>query len=572
MDILFLDGKSLRIEQVIQVAYHNKQVEIKESALAKVKESRAYIEKKIAEDEIIYGVTTGFGSNVDKIVKGEDAIELQTNLLRSHACGVGEPFSKEITRAIMVIRLNTLLLGYSGIQLSTVQLLKDLLNHQIHPVIPSQGSVGASGDLCPLAHMSLALIGEGGVEYQGKKIPSEAALKKCGLQKIRLSHKEGIALSNGTTVMNALGVLAIGESKKLLKLSCLVSTLAFEGLCARKQAFDMKIHKVRNHGGQIQLAKWFSQYIKSSDFIGLDAQKILGKFPKNILKNLPEKHAREIREIEAGIPKNLSANFFKHLPENKEGEPEWKSWETILKFANRKNVPQDSYSVRCSPQVMGASWEAILHIEKVMQGELNAVVDNPIIFTEQDEILSGGNFHGQPLALTLDYLKLALAEIGNLLERQTNKLVDPATNDFLPAMLIKATGLHSGLMIPQYVSASLVSENKVLVHPASADSIPTCANQEDHVSMGTIAGRQAMEILGNVKKIVAILMITAAQSVDLRKEQLEKCKINLKQGKETLLLHEKLRSLVPYLEKDRFLYEDIHLLLQNFDAFYELAE
>ncbi len=565
-----INGHGLTIEEVIAVAHQKATITIEgegsskpkaNTALGKVKKAEEHIAKKVANNEIIYGVTTGFGYNVDKVIFGEDAKQLQKNLLISHACGIGEPFSKEMVRAIMLIRLNTLLKGHSGAQVATVKLLKDFINKGIHPMIPSQGSVGASGDLCPLAHMASALIGYGMIEMDGKTYKSYTAqskqitkaLAKKGLTPIELAHKEGLALSNGTTIMAALGVVGVTKAKKLIHLATLCSSLMMEALGARSAAFDKKVHELRYHQGQKQIAANIRKFTKGSKLFGITTQKLVKLLPKEITQSLPEELQENLAQVAKGKAVKIHPDIFYLLDDE---------WEKFLRFADSKTRSQDSYSMRCTPQVFGASLGAIEYVSSVIQNELNAVVDNPIIFCEEDEIISAGNFHGQPIALALDHLKLAVAEVGNLLERQINKLHDPHHNDHLPAFLIQDAGLNSGLMITQYAAAGLVSENKVLVHPASADSIPTCANQEDHVSMGPIAGRQALEIIHNVEKILAIAMLTAAQAVDMRQAQFTN--IGLKAptlGKETKALYDRIRTVSKTLHQDRFLYADIEAVL-----------
>ncbi|MDX1903889.1 MAG: aromatic amino acid ammonia-lyase [Thermonemataceae bacterium] len=537
MPLIELNGNQLDIATLVKVARQQAKVAIASESYQRIEKSRSYIEEQVKAKKIIYGVTTGFGANASKVIDDyEEAKELQKNLLISHASGVGEYFSKEIVRAIMLIRLNTLLAGFSGVRKETVDFLCMLLNENIHPRIPSQGSVGASGDLCPLAHMALAVIGEGEIEFDEHIFEAKDIFQQKNITPIALSHKEGIALLNGTSVMAALGALAIWQAKDLLQKSLNASCLMFEAIGARKQAFDERIHQVRKHNPQIQIATWIREFTQNSTLIGIESNEILTK------TETPQ--------------------------ESNEKKAKWLSLENIRNFALKKVTPQDSYSIRCTPQVLGASLQAIEHCEQIIANELNAVVDNPLIFVEDNEVLSGGNFHGQPLALALDYLKLAIAEMGNLMERQINKLTDEATNDCLPAFLAPDTsGLHSGLMIPQYVAASLVSENKVLVHPASADSIPTCANQEDHVSMGTIAGRQALQILENVKKVTAILMLTANQAVYLRKQQLAQISFEVKLGTKTQILHQKLDRLIGFMDKDRFLQKDIEKILANWNNF-----
>ncbi|HQU86698.1 MAG TPA: aromatic amino acid ammonia-lyase [Pyrinomonadaceae bacterium] len=535
MEKILITGDDLSIEQVVKIALGEKgkfaQVEL--GNLDKVQKSVDYIQKKVENKEVIYGVTTGFGPNAEKIIPLERAKHLQVNLLRSHSCGVGKMFPTFIVRAIMLIRLNTLLKGFSGVHKTTVQQLQNFLNHEIHPLIPEQGSVGASGDLCPLSHMALALIGEGYVEFQGTEYKTAEffelpEIKEKGLKPIELSYKEGIALNNGTTVMAALGVFAVYEFERLLKLATLTSSLMFEAYCARKTAFDEKIHAVRNHAEQSQVANWIRQFTENSTYVGIQPEALYGKFDA---------------------------------------------------LAKLKIKPQDAYSFRCVPQVFGASLRALNHAKEIFAGEINAVVDNPIIFVDEDEIISGGNFHGQPLALALDYLKLAIAEIGNIVERQINKLVDKATNDLLePFLVYDDEHINSGLMIPQYVAASLVSENKVLVHPASADSIPTSANTEDHVSMGTIAGRQALEILGNVKKIVTIAILTAHHAAEIRQNQFMKYGVEATFAKATGELYDEVKFAIPafnygnFLYEDRFIFDDIQDLADNYDNFVSIAE
>lgn len=539
MQTILLDGNSLTIEAVEAVAHHCAPVAIAHHAREAVQRSRQFIENRVAANDIIYGVTTGFGPNADKVVPKEYAEELQRNLLISHATGMGEPFDVPMTRAIMLIRLNTLLAGFSGIRLQTIELLMNLLNAQIHPHIPQQGSVGASGDLCPLSHMALPLIGEGEVHYQGAWMPAADALAQAGLQPVVLSYKEGLALNNGTTVMAALGVEGVLRAERLVENAIETSCVAFEAICARTQAFDERIHALRRHTGQQYVASRIRQHTAGSTLMGISSQ-----------------------EIQTAIARTYPAYNILSADEHHSQQASWLSPMTLLRFAQQKITPQDAYSVRCSPQVLGASWSAIQHVREVISNELNAVVDNPIIFTDTNEVLSGGNFHGQPLAIALDYLKLAVAEIGNLLERQICKLTDSANNDSLPDFLAENAGLHSGLMIPQYTAAALVSENKVLVHPASADSIPTSANREDHVSMGPIAGRQAIEILGNVEKILAIHRLTAAQALDLRCKQLESIGIQPKIGAGTAATHAWIRSRVSYNNGDRLLYRDLQALMQ----------
>lgn len=561
METIHLNGNSLTINAVMCVARHDAKVEIDISNLNK---SRDFITKKVEENAVIYGVTTGFGSNADRFVDNQYSEKLQKNLLRSHSCGVGENFSPEIVRAIMLIRLNTLLKGNSGIRAETCEQIKLYLNEKIHPVIPSQGSVGASGDLCPLSHFGLAIMGEGYVEFEGEIHSTSEFLKSRGISPIVLSYKEGLAINNGTTVMTALGVSAVYDFERLLKLSTLNSSLMLEALCARREAFDSKIHIARKNDAQAQIAEWIRSFIEGSTFIGIKSED-LKKY------GLSDDEKRKFVEFEINQDQ-LNADEkaeFEILKEKK----------IIDEIAAKKKIPQDSYSIRCIPQVFGASLQALRHAESIIENEMNAAVDNPLIFANEEEVLSGGNFHGQPIALVLDYLKLAIHEIGNITERQIAKLVDRNTNHGLPSFLIKnADGTQSGLMIPQYAAASLVSENKVLVHPASADSIPTCENTEDHVSMGPIAGRQALEILENVKKITIIAVLAAHHAAELRRNQFEKREISAQMADATEKYFEKIKETIPdfkqkdFLENDRFLYNDIQTVLNNYEEFAAFAE
>ncbi|MFN8277752.1 MAG: aromatic amino acid ammonia-lyase [Chitinophagales bacterium] len=573
MKQVHLNGESLDIEQVIAVAVNGASVTIDTSKLAA---SRNYIVKKVAEEKIIYGVTTGFGSNTDKSIAAEDTEQLQINLLRSHACGVGKNFSREVTRAAMVIRLNTLLKGYSGVQESTVAQLQFFLNNYIHPAVPEQGSVGASGDLCPLAHMALPLMGEGEIEYQGQLFNTEEFLqteqaRAIGFKTVRLSYKEGLALTNGTTFICAAGAIALWKAQRLLDTAIRCAALIFEAIGARTSAYAYdKIHLARRHRGQIKVAQQLTKLLEDSTYVGV-AQ-------RDLIQALLEKK-RELLD-RCGITGVLQQLVVEkdeqrqlQLPETvifKAAAAEEHALAQLLRFARKKWKPQDAYSIRCVPQVLGASEAAIQHVEDILNNELNAAGDNPLIFPEDDAVVSGGNFHGQPVALIMDYLKLAVAEIGNLTERQINKLVDGSTNDALPSFLIEGSGLNNGLMISQYAAAAIVSENKVLVHPASADSIPTCENTEDHVSMGTIAARQAIEVADNVERVLAIALMTSYYAFALRRKQLLVFGITRQQSMAGEALCRQIAAANPALIKedffatDRFLSREIKAIAEAF--------
>ncbi|MDI9355733.1 MAG: aromatic amino acid ammonia-lyase [Chitinophagaceae bacterium] len=575
MNNIVLNGENLSLEKVIKIAIAEERVSIDTSRLQK---SKDYIYQKVKEKKIIYGITTGFGSNVDKSISIEESQLLQIPLLRSHACGVGKNFSTEIVRAIMVIRLNTLLKGYSGVQESTVRQLEFFLNEKIHPLIPEQGSVGASGDLCPLSHMGLALIGEGEVEYKGTPYKTQDLINANTIPRfvpIVLGYKEALALNNGTTVIAAVGVIALYKALRILKNATFSSAFVFEGLCARKDAFAYaKIHEIRNHKGQTEIARWLTHLLKESEYINISQKEILQhlvdneKIPSPLLKELSEISRKE-KDTQEQIPQHI-LDAIKVYGSNEVS--------ILLHFAKRKWKPQDAYSIRCIPQVLGASKTAIDHALFLLENELNAAVDNPLIFAEDNRVISGGNFHGQPIALVMDYVKLALAEIGNIMERQINKMVDSHTNDFLPRFLTSATGVNNGVMILQYVAASLVSENKVLVHPASADSIPTCENTEDHVSMGTIAARQALEIAHNIEKIIAINFIVGFYALTIRREQFAEVKLQRNNAIATNKLYDLLKTINPpfqepsFWKTDRFFSPEIKQIIENMDTIEKLAD
>jgi histidine ammonia-lyase len=493
-ETILLDGNSLSIEQVVAVAYGKPgqpRVEIAETAKGPVGQAARAVEKMVAEGQIAYGITTGFGALKDRLIPPEQVQQLQRNIILSHAVGTGQPFDIPTTRAIMLIRANTLARGYSGIRLETLQLLVDLLNRGIHPVIPEKGSLGASGDLAPLAHMSLVLIGEGEATYQGTLMSGREALDRAGLTPIILAAKEGLALTNGTSVMCALGVLECCRAEILMGAADIVGCLSLEALNGTAMAFDERIHNLRPHPRQIECATYLRTALQGSEFT--------------------RRHD----------PKNI----------------------------------QDAYTLRCIPQVHGAVHEAITYLRWVMEIELNAVTDNPLIFVnEQDdsvEILSGGNFHGEPLAIAMDYLSIALTELGNISERRLMRLVDEHSNNgILPAFLTHHSGLNSGFMITQYTAAALATENKVLAHPASVDTIPTSANVEDHVSMGCTAALQTRQIINNVEHIVSLELMAAAQGVDFRKQQIG---ADRRLGEGTQPIYDLVRQHVPFVEDDTIL-------------------
>jgi histidine ammonia-lyase len=403
----------------------------------------------------------------------------------SHAAGVGRPLDAETVRAVMTLRVKDFARGHSGIRLETAQQLLELLNRGVVPVIPEKGSVGASGDLAPLAHLALVLLGKGAAFYNGRKMSGAEALKASGLAPIRLESAEGLALVNGTQVMTAIGALSVHDARRLSRLTDIAASMTLEVLMGSRTEFNPKIHQVRPHPGQIAAAANMERITRAS--------------------------------------------------------------EIISSHSDCSRV-QDAYTLRCSPQVHGATKDAIAYCRRVVETELNASTGNPLIFAESEEFLLGGNFHGQPVALAMDFLGIAVAELANISERRIERLVNPMLSG-LPAFLVGDGGLNSGFMIAQYTAAALVSENKVLAHPASVDSIPTSANKEDHVSMGTIAARKGREIVANTENVIGIELLCAAQALDLF--------TNLKPGEGTLAAYQAIRRVIPHLDTDRFLAADI---------------
>lgn len=480
-----LTGSTLTIAQLKRICLDEEKITIAAESMKRVKESRKAVERIIAEDKSIYGINTGFGKFSDVAIDEADVQELQLHLIRSHACGVGEPFPEVVARAMMVLRLNALIKGYSGVRAELVQTLAALINQRIHPVIPTQGSLGASGDLAPLAHLALVLIGEGYVHGEdGQVLESGPVLEKIGIEPIVLHAKEGLALINGTQAMTAMGVVNYIEAEQLAYDSEWIASMTMEGLEGIIDAFDPNIHEVRGYPEQMDVAKRMRRWLDGSSLITRQGEKRM----------------------------------------------------------------QDAYSLRCIPQVHGASWQSLGYVREKLEIEANAATDNPLIFDEGERVVSGGNFHGQPIAFAMDFMKLGVAELANISERRIERLVNPQLND-LPAFLSPKPGLQSGAMIMQYTAASLVSENKTLAHPASVDSIPSSANQEDHVSMGTIASRHAAMMIQNARNVLAIEAICAAQALEIK--GVEKASPHMKE-KWTFV-----RSVVPTIEQDRVFSEDI---------------
>jgi len=506
-----LDGNQLTIPQIFDLAREKARAKLSLSAKRKIIRARRLIDRWVADGETVYGVTTGFGEFSNVRVNRENIGQLQENLIFSHAAGAGDMMPVEIVRAMMVLRINALAKGYSGIQLSTVELLLKMFNHGIVPIIPSQGSVGASGDLVQLAHLVLAMMGKGKV-IQNKKakasqkrkengekaevIDAAAALRYNGLQPVKLKAKEGLALINGTQMMTAYAALAVHQAKLLTKITDIASAVSVETLRGSDTAYDERIHKLRPYKGQMDAAKNMRRLMLNS----------------------------ELRE------------------------------------SHRRNDPrvQDAYSIRCIPQVHGASRDIIDYIYDKVSIEINSVNDNPIIFPEDGIHLEGGNFHGQPMAFAMDFLAIALSELANISERRIERLVNGSLSG-LPRFLTPNGGLNSGLMIAQYTAASLVSENKVLAHPASVDSIPTSANQEDHNSMGSISAQKAWRVLKNTQTVLAIELLCACQGMDFARTL--KSPKPLKSGEGTEAAYRFVRKHIKHLEQDRVLYNDIQKAL-----------
>ena len=497
MDTIILDGDSLTMEQVYAVAYgqpNTPQVVLNETAKSNVTRAAEAVQTLLANNVIAYGITTGFGAFKDQVIQPEQVEQLQHNILVSHAVGVGDPFDIPTTRAIMLIRANTLAKGYSGIRLSTLQLLLDMLNAGVHSIIPEKGSLGASGDLAPLAHMALPIIGEGEAIFQGELLDGAVAMQRANLSPIKLAAKEGLAITNGTTIMCAIGVLETCRAEMISVTADVAGCMSLEALNGTQRAFDERLHKLRPFPRQIDCAK-------------------------------------NLREILAGS--------------------------TFTRPDDSQNV-QDAYTLRCIPQVHGAVRDAIAYARWVFEIELNAVTDNPLIFiddeTNEIDVISGGNFHGEPLAIAMDYLGLAMSELGNMSERRIMRLIDEASNTHtLPAFLTKEGGLNSGFMILQYTAAALATESKVLSHPASVDTIPTSANVEDHVSMGVTAALKSRRINTNVERILALELMTAAQGIDFRREVMPEAEL----GKGTKPVYDLIRQHIPFIEKDTVLYKFI---------------
>ena len=496
-DQVVLTGADLAVADVEAVARHGARAALDVHARDRMQEARDVIERLVERGEVVYGVTTGFGDLATTFIPPGDAARLQENLLASHAAGVGRPFPREVVRAMLLLRANTLALGHSGCRPELVDRICSFLELGIHPVVPEQGSVGASGDLAPLAHLALPLVGRGHVELGGQVMPALVALRESGLEPLELQPKEGLALLNGTQLMSALGALLLADADRLARTASVAAAMSVEALLGTEVAYAAPYQLARPHPGQVAVAAELRHLLRGS---GLQAA-----------------HHGSAHKV------------------------------------------QDPYSLRCVPQVHGAVRDALDHLRRVLDVELNSATDNPLVFPSGGEVpadalatggglvISGGNFHGEPIALALDFAKLALAELGAISERRTALLLDPRLNGGLPAFLTPDPGRNSGLMIVQYTAAALASENKVLAHPSSADSIPTSANQEDHVSMGAGAARHARTVLGHVEQILAIELLCAAQALELRLARMD----GAGPGEGVAEARRRIRERVPALAEDR---------------------
>jgi histidine ammonia-lyase len=478
-------GGPLSIEDVVAAA-RGEPVQLSPDAGERIDRSRSVIERKVAAGETVYGVTTGLGSLANVRLGPDEVRKLQHDLLRSHAVGVGPPLGREEVRAMLVLRAHVLALGHSGVRRVVVERLLDLLDRGLLPVVPEQGSLGASGDLAPLAHLALPLIGEGEVWFEGERMRSSEALGRARLDPLELDPKEGLALVNGTQGMLAIGVLALARARALAKVADVAAAMTVEAILASAGPFDERIHRLRPHPGQASSAANIRRLIEDSQI--------------------------------------------------------------VASHRDSAHLVQDAYSLRCAPQVHGAFRDTLGHAARVLEIEIGSVSDNPVV-TDDGEVLSGGNFHGQPVAIALDSLAAALVSLASISERRLYRLLDQATNNGLPAFLVERSGLNSGFMIVQYTAASLVSESKSLAHPAAVDSIPSSAGQEDHVSMGMISARHARGCVANAEGVVALEVLAAAQALELRAP--------LEPGKGSSVAHRAVRGVVPFLKADRELKPDV---------------
>ena len=482
-----LNGQTLSLSQIAAVACGGEKVQIAASAKKRMASSRKVIDNIVARDDVVYGVNTGFGKLADVRIPHEQIEALQLNLVRSHACGIGNPLSEPEVRAMMLLRANVLALGLSGIRPETVDLLCEMLNHRVHPLVPEKGSVGASGDLAPLAHLAMGLIGEGEVFFDVEKMPGADALKKAKLKPAQLAAKEGLALLNGTQAMHAVGGLAILRAKRLANLADVAGAMTLEGLRDTPAAFDARLQDARPHAGQ-----------------------------------------------------KAAASHLRSLLENSE-----------IRESHRSNDlrVQDAYSIRCMPQVHGAVRDVFAHCEQILEVESGSATDNPLVFAKTGDVISGGNFHGAPLAMAFDYAAIAMTDLMNIGERRIDRLTNPDKSEGLPAFLARKPGVESGFMVAQVAAAALVNEARVLAHPASADNVTTSGGKEDHVSMGMTAALKLRSIVDLAENLVAIELLAGAEALEHRRP--------LKAGKGVEQAFKLVRQIAPALKGDRSLSADI---------------
>jgi histidine ammonia-lyase len=492
-NIHYISNEVLTLETVEEIILYYKNIGLSDEAKVNIQKCRDYLDNKMtSHSKPIYGINTGFGSLCNVKISNENLSKLQENLVKSHSCGTGDEVPKEVVKLMLLLKIQSLSYGHSGIQLQTVQRLVDFYNNDILPIVYTQGSLGASGDLAPLAHMSLPLLGEGEVNFEGKKVHSSEVLKKFNWEPILLKSKEGLALLNGTQFMSAYGAHILMKANKFSYLADLIGTISLEAFDGRIEPFHELIHFIRPHKGQIVTANRVKGFLEGSEII-----------------------------------------------------------------SQEKTHVQDPYSFRCIPQVHGASKDAIDYVRKVFKTEINSVTDNPNIFVDKDEIISGGNFHGQPLALALDFMAIALAELGSISERRTYQLISGLRN--LPAFLVDNPGLNSGLMIPQYTAASIASQNKQLATPASVDSIISSNGQEDHVSMGANAATKALKVMQNLERILAIELMNASQAIEYRRP--------LESSDFIEMFLKSYRDEVPLVKEDRILHYDIEKTVAFLNSF-----
>jgi histidine ammonia-lyase len=486
--MVLIDGASLRPEDVLAVA-RGAEVGLGDGVRECVERSRQVVEDILASGAAVYGINTGFGKLSDVRIKTEDLRRLQVNLVRSHSCGIGEPLGREETRAMMLLRANVLAKGHSGVRASVLDTLLAMLNADVLPVVPSRGSVGASGDLAPLAHLALGVIGEGMVRARGQLVPAALGLEQAAIVPVELEAKEGLALLNGTQAMSAVGCLALLRAEALTRAADVIGAMTLEALRGTPVAFDPRIHAARAHEGQMAAAAHLTRLLEGS----------------------------EIRASHAECGR-----------------------------------VQDAYSLRCMPQVHGAVRDAATHARRVLTVEINSATDNPLVFVDNGDVISGGNFHGEPLALVFDYLTMAVAELASISERRIERLVNPDLSG-LPAFLMEGAGTNSGMMIAQVAAVALVAENKVLSHPSSVDSLPTSANKEDHVSMGMTSALKLAQVVANVESVLAIEALCAAQGLDFLAP--------LRPGVGVEMAWDQVRSVVPHLDEDAVLADHIAALV-----------